>query len=112
MNLGVAGSSPVGRPILVVGEGCRYLDRRGLDDHFLFMSTTQLTAAAMALPLAEKVSLAQALWQSIDAGLPDYDERAPLREAVRRDKELSTGAVIGLSHREAMKTARRAIGCR
>jgi hypothetical protein len=76
------------------------------------MSTKQLAAAVMALPLAEKVSLAQALWQSIDAGLPDYDERAPLREAVRRDKELSTGAVFGLGHREAMKTARRAIGCR
>ena len=89
-----------------------YLESRGLDDHFLFKSTKQLTAEAMALPLAEKVSLAQALWQSIDAGLPDSDERAALDEAVRRDKELSTGAVTGISHLEAMKTARRAIGCR
>jgi hypothetical protein len=31
---------------------------------------------------------------------------------VRRDKELSTDAVIGLRHREAIRTARRAIGCR
>lgn len=75
------------------------------------MSTKELTAAAMALPLAEKVSLAQALWQSIDAGLPDADEHAALREAVRRDQQLSDGTVKGLSHEESMKAARRAIGC-
>ena len=33
------------------------------------MSTPQLTAEAMALPISERLSLAQALWQSIDAGL-------------------------------------------
>lgn len=76
------------------------------------MSTKQLTAEAMALPIAEKVSLAQALWQSIDAGVLDSDERAAVREAVRRDKELSAGTVVGLSHEEAMKAARRAIGCK
>jgi hypothetical protein len=76
------------------------------------MSTKQLTAEAMALPLAEKVSLAQALWQSIDLGLPDLDEGAALRDAVRRDKELSDGKVVALSHQEAMEAARREIGCR
>jgi putative addiction module component (TIGR02574 family) len=76
------------------------------------VSTKQLTAEAMALPLAEKVSLAQALWQSIDSGLPDFDEGAALKEAVRRDKELSDGKVSALSHQEAMEAARRAIGCR
>ena len=76
------------------------------------MSTKQLTAEAMALPIAEKVSLAQALWQSIDVGLPDSDESAAVREAVGRDKELSSGRVIGLSHEEAMKAARRALGCK
>ena len=76
------------------------------------MSTKQLTAEAMALPLAEKVSLAQALWESIDAGLPDALERASVREAVSRDRELSAGIVAGISHEEAMKTARRAIGCK
>jgi len=76
------------------------------------MSTEQLTAEAMALPLSEKVSLAQALWQSIDVGLIDSDEQAAMREASRRDKQLSAGTVTGLSHEEAMKSARRAIGCR
>jgi Putative addiction module component len=76
------------------------------------MSTKQLTAEAMALPLAEKVSLAQALWQSIDSGLPDLEEGNALKDAVRRDKELSDGKVVALSHHEAMEVARRATGCR
>ena len=76
------------------------------------MSTKQLTAEAMALPLAEKVSLAQALWESIEVGVPDASERASVREAVSRDRELSAGTVTGISHEEAMKAARRAIGCK
>ena len=74
------------------------------------MSTQQLTAEAMALPLAERVSLAQSLWQSIDAGLADTDERDAVREAIRRDQEISSGAVIGRTHEEVMQAARRAIG--
>lgn len=73
------------------------------------MSTEQLIADAMALPLSERVSLAQALWESIDAGLQDSDQRAAVAEAIRRDKELSTGRVTGRTHEEVMKTARRAL---
>ena len=75
------------------------------------MSTTQLTTEAMALPLAERVSLAQALWQSIDTGLPDTDGQEAVREAIRRDQELSSGAVVGRTHEEVMQAARRAIAC-
>ena len=75
------------------------------------MPNAALTAAAMSLPLAERVSLAQELWQSIDAALPDTDNEAALREAVRRDAELSSGAVLGREHDEVMRAARRAIGC-
>ena len=75
------------------------------------MSTQQLTTEAMALPLAERVSLAQALWQSIDAGLADTGEREAVREAIWRDEELSSGAVAGRTHEEVMQAARRAIGC-
>lgn len=75
------------------------------------MSTEQLTNEAMALPLAERVSLAQALWQSIDAGLSDTDERNAVGEAIRRDEELTSGAVVGRTHEEVMQAARRAIGC-
>jgi Putative addiction module component len=38
------------------------------------MIKNQLTTEAMALPLLERVMLAQELWQSIDAGLPDANE--------------------------------------
>jgi len=75
------------------------------------MSADQLTTEAMALPLSERVSLAQALWQSIDAGLADTDEREAVREAIRRDHELSSGAVVGHTHQEVMEAARRTIGC-
>ncbi len=75
------------------------------------MSTQQLTAEAMALSLSERVSLAQNLWQSIDIDLADTDEHKAVSEAVRRDQELSSGAVVGRSHEEVMQAARRAIGC-
>lgn len=65
----------------------------------------------MALPLSERVSLAQALWQSIDTGLAETGERDAVREAVRRDQELSSGAVAGRTHEEVMEAARRALGC-
>lgn len=75
------------------------------------MSTKQIIAAAMALPLAERVSLAQALWESINSDLPDGDGRAAVDEAIRRDEELSSGKVTGRSHDDVMKAARRATGC-
>ncbi|MEY4484962.1 MAG: hypothetical protein RL693_2414 [Verrucomicrobiota bacterium] len=75
------------------------------------MSTHQLTAEAMALSLPDRVTLAQALWQSIDAGLNDVDERDAVREAVRRDQELSSGAVVSRTHEEVMTAARQAVKC-
>ena len=73
------------------------------------MSTDQLTAEAMALPLAERVSLAQALWESIDAGLANSDEAAAITEAVRRDAELSAGVATPRTHEEVMEAARQAL---
>jgi putative addiction module component (TIGR02574 family) len=71
----------------------------------------ELAAEAMALPLPERISLAQALWQSIDAGLPEADENEEISEAVRRDQELDSDKVAGRSHEDVMRAARRAIGC-
>ena len=75
------------------------------------MSAEELTAEAMALPLQERVFLAQALWESIEAGLPDTDEQSAAAEAIRRDEELSSGSAAGRAHSEVLKAARRAIGC-
>ncbi len=75
------------------------------------ISQKLLTTEAMALPLLERVLLAQALWQSIDAGLSSTDEQKAVHDAIRRDQELSAGAVVGRTHQEVMQAARRAIGC-
>ncbi len=75
------------------------------------MTTEELTADAMALPLAERISLAQALWQSIDSGLPDTDEQAAVIEAIQRDEELSSGKVAGRTHEEVMQAAQHALEC-
>jgi len=75
------------------------------------MTTEELMADAMALPLAERVSLAQALWESIDAGLPDADALAAVNEAIQRDEELSSGKVTGRTHEQVMRAARRALEC-
>jgi len=67
------------------------------------MSTEQLIADAMALPLAERVSLAQSLWESIDGGLSDTEERAAVNEAIQRDEELSSGKVTSRTHEEVLR---------
>ncbi len=75
------------------------------------MTTEQLIADEMDLPLAERASLAQALWESTDAGLRDTDESTAAKEAIERDEELSSGKVTGRTHEEVMQTARRTVKC-
>lgn len=78
------------------------------------MSREQLTEAVMALPLAERVSLAQDLWQSIEDtsfSATAEEDREALAEAQRRAAELSSGAVAGRTHEQVMETMRRAIEC-
>jgi len=78
------------------------------------MSSANLTEQLMALPLPERVDLAQALWQSIDEGLragADDEEREAVGEAARRDAELASGAAVGRAHEEVMAAARRILGC-
>lgn len=75
------------------------------------MSTQQLLDEAMALPVAERAAIAQSLWESLDSGLRETDERMAVREAVRRDGELSSGVVAGRTHGEVMQAARCAIRC-
>ncbi len=78
------------------------------------MNNEELIQKALALPLSERIDLAQALWQSIEKG-PEADGSAEEREAIekakRRDRELETGAVEGRSHEQVMEAARRALRC-
>lgn len=75
------------------------------------MAAQQLTELVMALPLAERVDLAETLWQSIGEGLRTGEEHEAIGQAARRDAELTSGAAAGLTHEEVMQAARRAIGC-
>ena len=75
------------------------------------MTTEQLITDAMSLPLDQRVSLAQALWESIDAELLDADEQSAVSEAVTRSQELSSGKVVGQTHEEVMEAVRRALEC-
>jgi putative addiction module component (TIGR02574 family) len=73
-----------------------------------------LTEQALALPLSERVEMAQALWQSIDldAQFPQQDaEQEALRLARRRDEELAAGDTTGRSHAQVMEAASWAIRC-
>ena len=74
----------------------------------------ELTNQALSLPVAERVQLAQKLWES----LPETDERVSPEEepqalelARRRDAELASGKVQGIPHDQVMLNARRSIGC-
>ena len=76
------------------------------------MSKDEVLQAAMTLPLVDRVTLAQALWASIDEGLPtsDSEERDAIEQALRRDAELTSGREMGRSHEQVMEAARRVLG--
>jgi putative addiction module component (TIGR02574 family) len=75
------------------------------------MATNSLAEQLMALPLEERIGLAEALWQSIGEELASGGEREAIEQAARRDAEMNSGAVVARSHEDVMAAARRAIGC-
>ncbi|MGH2583580.1 MAG: addiction module protein [Dehalococcoidia bacterium] len=78
------------------------------------MPSEQLTQQLLALPLPERVALAETLWQSIDEE-PESDVLDEEREAVelarKRSAELDSGAVAGRTHEQVMEAARRTLQC-
>lgn len=78
------------------------------------MSKQELAQEILALPLDERIELAEVLWQSLGEGSvsdPTIEEREALRLARSRDRELTAGEVVGRSHEEVMEAARRALKC-
>ena len=78
------------------------------------MSTDQLLAKALALPLKQRVGLAQRLWRSIGRDLPaalDGTETDALVAARRRNEEMASGRVVGRTHQQVMAAARKALRC-
>jgi len=68
------------------------LDRKGVAE-----AKAEMAAGAKARPFAEVCR--------------EMTEAQALREAMRRDRELTTGKAKGRTHGEVMKTARQALGC-
>ena len=65
----------------------------------------------MTLPLSDRVLLAQVLWESIDAGgVAEAEERAAVAQAMRRDKELSSGLVTGRKHEGVIQSSAARLG--
>jgi hypothetical protein len=78
------------------------------------MSNEQLMEAALAMPLPDRVSLAQELWRSITETAPipgPEEDHQEIAEAKRRDSELSSGTARPRTHEEVMAEARRSINC-
>jgi putative addiction module component (TIGR02574 family) len=76
------------------------------------VSSKEILREAMALPLGERVALAQTLWQSIEgqtSGKVSEEVSWALGEADRRDTQLSSGQAGGRTHEEVMRAARKAI---
>ena len=73
------------------------------------MSIDQLTAEAMALPLKERLMLADALYAS--APIEEDEEFDPefTRELMRRVEEMDSGKVQGIPHEEVMEEAWRIV---
>ena len=73
------------------------------------MSIDQLTAEVMALPLKERLMLADALYAS--APIEEDDEFDPefTRELTRRIEEMDSGKVQGIPHEEVMQEAWRIV---
>lgn len=68
----------------------------------------QLTEEAMALTPRERMQLAARMWESVDA--VEF-EASVLDEVVRRDGELTSGAVHGLPREEVMERLRKRAAC-
>lgn len=75
------------------------------------MPNEQLIRRALALPLAERIDLVQALWESIDGlsgpGANAISEQGAIELAKARDAELNSGAASGRPHPQVMDAASR-----
>ena len=71
----------------------------------------QILDHALLLPIAERVELAQRLWDSVDAPADPAYEAEVLGIAERRLWELRNGTAREVSHDDVMETARKIIEC-
>lgn len=77
------------------------------------MTMEQITQLILALPVGERVEIAQALWESLGDARPVTEPQVDedLALAVRRDAELASGEAVGRTHEEILLAARRILKC-
>lgn len=80
------------------------------------MSVEELAKQALLLPAEQRYALATRIWDSLEEEFArtepmSDDVRAAAAEAMRRDAELTSGAVEGIPHEEVMAEIRRIIAC-
>lgn len=80
-----------------------------------FMSdrVAEITREVLSFSVADRIEIAQELWQSLhDLDSDKAADKDLLEEIRRRNAELSTGTVRGRTHQEVMESMRRAIECK
>ena len=75
------------------------------------MPDEQLTASALALPLCDRISLAEALWDSIEAEQAGRNQREIARKAEQHYREIAPGTDDIPSIHDVIRAARRITGC-
>lgn len=77
------------------------------------VTAKNITLSALTLPQKSRALLAGILLDTLDKVVEPIDnEYAWIKEAKRRDKEMSSGKSAGKSHKKVMKAAYEAIGCK
>jgi hypothetical protein len=77
------------------------------------VTARNITLSALTLPQKSRALLAGILLDTLDKVVEPIDnEQAWIKEVKRRDKEMSVGKSAGKSHKEVMKAAYEAIGCK
>lgn len=75
----------------------------------------QVAQEALSLPLSERVQLAQQLWASVQPSAhadPQDEERQALDLADQRDAAMEGGLAGGISHADAVASARKSLECK
>jgi putative addiction module component (TIGR02574 family) len=70
------------------------------------LALSEITDKALSLPIDERVTLAQRLWDSIEGFIDPEIEDAWLKETEKRVKEIEEGKVECIPAEEAMKKPR------
>ena len=77
------------------------------------VTAKNITLSALTLPQKSRALLAGILLDTLDKVVEPIDnEYAWIKEAKRRDKEMSSGKSSCKSHKEVMNAAYEAIGCK